>query len=211
LGRRSWPLPRNSQLQYQRLRIRRGHHVPENIYHGRHLHALSQRRDTLPTSPPSIEHSGDPFGNISELLASPESSAPKLQLLSGVISLQITNAWKGIRPSRMHQKLYRTIHKTIILHQHGAWLHRNNALHPDTELPVVVDYGRKRTQKRLTIEKEEVNHRDKEWKRQREAGLLRERMWEGTPLSPSKTNTRRPPFTTQDTTSASSVSSETDD
>ena len=106
---------------------------------------------------------------ISDLLANPGSSAPRLQLLSGVISLQITNAWKGKIPQRMHQKLYRTLHKTIVLHQHGAWLHRNNTLHPDTVLPVVVDYGRKRTTKRMTIEDEEVNNRDKEWMRQRKA------------------------------------------
>jgi hypothetical protein len=53
---------------------------------------------------------------ISTYLASPDSSAAKLQLLSGVISTQITNAWKGVIPTRMHQKLYRTLHKTIILH-----------------------------------------------------------------------------------------------
>ena len=148
---------------------------------------------------------------ISDLLTNPDSSAPRLQLLSGVISLQITNAWKGTIPQRLHQKLYRTLHKTIVLHQHGAWLHRNNTLHPDTEHPVVVDYGRKRATKRMTIEDEEVNNRDKEWMRQRKAGLLRERMWEGTPLSPNKTNPRRTPVTTQDSTSASSESSETDE
>ena len=64
-------------------------------------------------------------------------------------------------------------------------------------------------QHRAEDEGEEVHHRDKAWKRQRKARLLRDRMWEGTPLSASKTKTRGPPYTTQDSTPASSASSET--
>ena len=145
---------------------------------------------------------------ISTYLASPNSSAAKLQLLSGVISTEITNAWNGVFPTRMHQKIYRTLHKTIILHQHGAWINRNNTLHPETEFPELIDYGRKRTQKKLSIEEEEPNPLDKTWKRQRKASLLREEMWKGTPIPQKRPKTQPSP---QDTPSASSESSETDE
>ena len=134
-------------------------------------------------------------------------SLKKIKEVSGVISTQITNAWNGVIPTRMHQKLYRTLHKTIILHQHGAWINRNNTLHPETKFPENIEYGRKRTQKRMSIEEEEPNPLDKTWTRQRKAALLMEQMWKGTPLPLNRQKTQ---LSTQDTSSTSSESSDTD-
>ena len=86
--------------------------------------------------------------SISTLLSHPSSSSGKLQLLSGYITKDITDSWEGIIPTRLHQKLYRSIHKTITLHQHGVWLHRNSILHPQVDVYIPVDYGRTQAHKR---------------------------------------------------------------
>ena len=129
--------------------------------------------------------------SISSLLAAPHHSAAKLQLLSGYISKEITDSWEGIIPARLHQKLYRALHKTITLHQHGVWIHRNNILHPQAEVYIPIDYGRKPTHKRELPEEEEPNPLDKQWKRQRKAGLTRQRMWAGTPIPKSTPKRKR--------------------
>ena len=120
--------------------------------------------------------------SILSLLAESSTSAAKLQLLSGYITKDITDSWEGLIPTRLHQKIYRTLHKTITLHQHGVWLHRNNALHPQVAVHIPVDFGRKPGQKRTLPEEEETNPRDKKWKRQREAAFTRQRMWAGEPI-----------------------------
>jgi hypothetical protein len=132
--------------------------------------------------------------SISSLLAAPPHSAAKLQLLSGYISKEITDSWEGIIPARLHQKLYRALHKTTTLHQHGVWIHRNNILHPQAEVYIPIDYGRKPTHKRELPEEEEPNPLDKQWKRQRKAGLTRQRMWAGTPI-PKPTPKRKRSYT----------------
>jgi hypothetical protein len=130
------------------------------------------------------------FPSVSSLLSDPANSAAKLQLLSGYITKDITDSWEGVIPTRLHQKLYRTLHKTITLHQHGLWLHRNNILHPQTDRYIPDDFGRKPALKRTLPEEEEANPRDKQWKRQREAGFTRQRMWAGTPI-PAPTKKRK--------------------
>ena len=131
-----------------------------------------QTHNLTQETPPSI------LSLLSETLTSPA----KLQLLSGYITKDITDSWEGLFPTRLHQKIYRTLHKTIMLHQHGAWLHRNNILHPQVAIHIPVDFGRKPGQKRTLPEEEETNPRDKKWKRQREAAFTRQRMWAGEPI-----------------------------
>jgi hypothetical protein len=69
--------------------------------------------------------------SISTLLHDDINSAAKLQLLSGAITKEITDSWTGIIPTSLHQKLYRTLHMNIVLHQHSAWIERNEILHPE--------------------------------------------------------------------------------
>ena len=129
--------------------------------------------------------------NISSLLHA-ENSPAKLQLLSGIISAQITTGWDGIVPTRLHQKLYRTLHKSIILHQHSTWLKRNAVIHPETPFFTPIDYDRKPARKRQLLEDEEDNPKDKRWVKQREVAMIRERMWEGTPIPAPKPKRPRP-------------------
>ena len=63
-------------------------------------------------------------------------------------------------------------------------------LHPQTDRYIPVDFGRKLALKRTLPEEEEANPRDKQWKRQREAGFTRQRMWAGTPI-PAPTKKRK--------------------
>ena len=120
--------------------------------------------------------------SILSLISESQTSSAKLQLLSGYITKDITDSWEGLFPTRLHQKIYRTLHKTITLHQHGVWLNRNNILHPQVAVHIPVDFGRKPGQKRTLPEEEETNPRDKKWKRQREAAFTRQRMWAGEPI-----------------------------
>ena len=147
--------------------------------------------------------------SISNLLRDPAGSAAKLQLLSGYITKEITDSWEGLVPTRLHQKLYRALHKTITLHQHGVWLHRNNVLHPQVDVYIPVDYGRKRTQKRELPEEEEKNPRDKQWMRQREAAFTRKRMWAGTPIPKTMRKRKHTPIPTPP--AADSLSSSTEE
>ena len=146
--------------------------------------------------------------SISTLLSHPSSSAGKLQLLSGYITKDITDSWEGIIPTRLHQKLYRSIHKTITLHQHGVWLHRNSILHPQVDVYIPVDYGRTQAHKRTLPEEEEANPRDKQWKRQREAAFTRQRMWAGTPIPKPTKKRKRTLITPQPVTDTDGSSTE---
>jgi hypothetical protein len=94
--------------------------------------------------------------NIATLLHSPDSPA-KLKLLSGMITEHITNGWAGLVPPRLQQKLYRTLHKTITLHQNNTWLERNAIMHPDTPFFTPTDYGTKPARKRQLLKDEEAN------------------------------------------------------
>jgi hypothetical protein len=149
--------------------------------------------------------------NVASLLTSSSGSEAQLQLLSGVITEDITTGWNGTIPHRLQQKLYRTLHKTIVLHQHGAWLKRNAVLHPDTDTDIPVDYGRKPARKRQIIEDEEGNPKDKRWTKQRKTAMIRTAMWEGTPIP--KPSTKRSRDTSRNTSpiTESGTSSETDE
>ena len=147
--------------------------------------------------------------NVATLLHSQDSPA-KLQLLSGIITEHITDGWENLVPHRLQQKLYRTLHKTIILHQHDTWLKRNAVLHPDTPFFTPIDYGRKPAKKRQLLEEEEDNPKNVRWIKQREVALTRERMWAGTPIP--ETNKKRSRDTpSQSSNTSCSTSSETDE
>ena len=102
--------------------------------------------------------------------------------------MHITDGWANLVPHRLQQKLYRTLHKTIVLHQHDTWLKRNAVMHPDTPFFTPIDYGRKPAKKRQLLEEEEDNPKNKRWIKQREVALTRERMWAGTPIPESNKN-----------------------
>ena len=125
--------------------------------------------------------------SISTLLHEDTNSPAKLQLLSGIISKVITDTWFGAIPASMHQKLYRTLHMTIISHQHSAWIERNEILHPQTETFIPTDYGRAPARQSRQLEDEETNPKDRQWKRQRAVAMTRKAMWEGTPIPPPPT------------------------
>jgi len=146
--------------------------------------------------------------NIVSLLQSQDSAA-KLQLLSGVITEHITQGWSGFVPSRLQQKLYRTLHKTIIHHQHSTWLKRNEVAHPITPFLNPVDYGRKPARKRQLLEDEEDNPKDIRWTKQRETAMIRERMWAGEPIPASSKKRKRVHMVSS--LSDSDSSSETDE
>jgi hypothetical protein len=99
--------------------------------------------------------------SISTMLHDDTNSPAKLQLLSGAISKDITDTWTGIIPTSLHQKLYRTLHMTIVLHQHSAWIERNEILHPQKEFFIPTDYGRAPARQSRTMEDEEANPRGK--------------------------------------------------
>ena len=63
-------------------------------------------------------------------------------------------------------------------------------LHPQVAVHIPVDFGRKPVHKRTLPEEEETNPRDKQWKRQREAAFIRQRMWAGEPI-PTITKQRK--------------------
>ena len=148
--------------------------------------------------------------NIASLLHSADSPA-KLQLLSGVITEQITKGWAGTVPTRLQQKLYRTLHKTIVSHQHSTWLKRNAAAHPVTPFYTPTDFGRKPAQKRQLLEEEEANPKNKRWIKQREVAMIRERMWEGTPIPAPKRKRSKAATPISDSPNQSSSESDTDE
>ena len=114
---------------------------------------------------------------LATLLTTNVSSLAKTQLLSGGITIDVIEEWNTTLPSRIHQKIYQSIHLAIITHQHDIWLKRNEAAHPEQELPQPPpDYNRKRKVSNI-IELDETIPADTQWKRARKKALTAEDAW----------------------------------
>ena len=80
----------------------------------------------------------------------------------------------------LHQKLYPSIHKALIKHQHSIWLQSNSEAHTSDEVTVTIiqDKIRKHINQPLDIESETTNDA---WIADRENFLFVQEMWQETP------------------------------